>query len=298
MPSKEPSTERFMKALRSLALAALLLCLSVPSKGTTVPEQGPVDTPSFEQTVSQATLSVFTGQQVCKYTPFETIFGTMQVWGCKFESRFTCTATVIGRESQNVYWGLSAGHCIDWKSENNYFVGSGVDSEPVLHHIKIVKAENDDRYDFAIFKFESLRELPVVAVDLTSGVPAVHTKVMNINFALGVGKHFSTGEVTSEPLNDETLGEKQRFMTNLESAPGASGSAVISLETHKIIGLCEFGFRSGNLGMGVVPMGKRFMDFMDDDTAGIKPLPEPTAVGAASDTEKFLKAIISWFKAH
>jgi Trypsin-like peptidase domain len=277
-----------MKAF--LASLLLLLSLSIPAKA-----QSPVaPAEDFQKTLSAATLSVYQGKQVCEFTAVDTIFGPMKVWGCSFKRQFTCTATVIARTNEDTYIGLSAGHCIDWNEEKNYFVGSSIASDSVLHNINILKAENDDRYDFALFEFHSMRELPVVPVSLKGGVPALGTKVININFALGIGKHFSTGVVTSEPLNDEAVGMKQRFMTNLESAPGASGSAVVDADTYKIIGLCEFGYRAGNLGMGVVPTGDRLANFMDDDSAGIKPLPEPVKP-AVDATQSFFKAIVNFF---
>jgi hypothetical protein len=243
--------------------------------------------------LSQATLSVYQGKQVCGYKPFDTIFGTFNVWQCGFERRFTCTATVIARESEDTYLGLSAGHCIDWKEEQNYYVGTTIEKEPVLHNINILKSENDDRYDFVLFEFHSMKEFPAIPVSLKGGVPALGTKLININFAMGVGKHYSRGEVTSEPLDNDAFGAKQRFTANIEGAPGASGSSVVDAETHEIVGLCEFGFNRGNLGMGVIPTGQRLADFMDDDSAGLKPQPEPKApVGTPeSYIQKFLAAI-------
>lgn len=262
-----------MKALiRSAILAAALCLIPAFTRAQVGPAQPAED---FQQTLSKATLSVYQGQQVCGYQSYDTIFGPMQFWGCKFERRFTCTATVIADAGNGYYVGLSAGHCINWAEEKNYFVGTTVEGEPVLHNIKIVKSENDDRYDYVLFEFHSVRPLPVIEVDTEGGVPALGTKVINVNFAFGVGKHYSRGEVTSEPLSDEVFGSKQRFTASVEGAPGASGSAIVSLETHKIIGLCEFGFNRGNLGMGAIPTGKRFIDFIDDDSAGLRPQPEP-----------------------
>jgi hypothetical protein len=256
--------------IRSVVLAALVVL--IPSG---VKAEAKVD--DFMQTLSHATLGVYTGGQVCKFTPVDTFFGTINIWGCKFENRFTCTATVIAREGFTDYVGLTAGHCIDWTKEDKYFVSSSIGKDPVMHHIQIIKTENDDRYDYCVFRFQSLDNLPVVTVDTISGIPALGTTVMNVNFALGVGKHFSIGHVSSEALDEDAFGMKQRFMTSLEIAPGASGSAVVDVETHKIIGLAEFEFNRGNLGAGVIPTGKRFIDFIDDDSAGIKPLPEPPA---------------------
>lgn len=276
-----------MKALiRTTALAALMCLIPAHSRA----QVGPVQE-DFQQTLSKATLSVYQAKQVCGYKPFETIFGTFQVWGCNFERHFTCTATVIGQTGESEYLGLSAGHCINWAEEKNYYVGTTVGPEPVLHNIEILKSENDDRYDYVVFTFHSARPLPAIQVDMDGGIPALGTKVLNINFALGVGKHFSHGEVTSEPLDDDVIRMKQRFMASIEGAPGASGSSVVDENTHKIIGLCEFGFNRGNLGTGVIPTGRRFIDFIDDDSAGMKPLPEPKAPATKSIYARLLELI-------
>jgi Trypsin-like peptidase domain len=281
-------TERHVKNfIRSIVFAVSMLIPALAAAQT--PVYGPaVD---FQDTLSKATLSVYQGKQICEFSSVDTIFGPMKIWGCSFKRRFTCTATVILKEGPNEYVGLSAGHCIDWEHENDYLVGSSIAPDAALHSIKIVKSENDARYDFVIFRFHSLKELPVVHVETIETVPALGTKVMNVNFALGVGKHYSYGHVSSEPLDDEAFGMKQRFMTSLEIAPGASGSAVVDVETHKIIGLAEFEFNRGNLGAGVIPTGKRFIDFMDDDSAGLKPQPEPKPTTAPDVKSK----IIKWF---
>jgi len=260
-------------------------------------QEGPQD---FQQTLSKATLSVYRGKQVCEWKTADTFFGPMKYWGCSFKRAFTCTGTVVGRLTQTEYIGLSAGHCIDWKDEKNYYVGSTVEAEPVLHSVQIVKSENDDRYDYVVFVFHSIRELPVIRVNTQGGIPAIGTKVMNVNFAKGIGKQFTHGEVNSEPLDDARLEMKQRFMITNGMGPGASGSAIVSEETHEIIGLCEFGFPGAQMGTGVIPTGKRYIDFMEDDSAGLKPLPAPAQQQEPTTEEslfwRIVKAILSIIK--
>jgi len=270
-----------------VVLAATLLVAPFIAKAQVGPQ--PED---FQQTLSHATLSVYQGQQVCKYTPYESFFGTVNIWGCKFERVFTCTATVIAQESDDTYIGLSAGHCIDWAKENDYFVGSSVAADGVLHNIHIVKSENDARYDFVLFEFHSLRSLPTIQVAKEGGTPALGTKVININFAMGIGKQFTHGEVYSETLEEERLGMKERFLITNGTGPGASGSAIVDEQTHEIIGLCEFGMNRGQLGTGVIPTGKRFVDFMDDESAGLKPKPEPVAPPVKATAESFLSKFL------
>jgi hypothetical protein len=146
-----------------------------------------------------------------------------------------------------------------------------------------------------VFVFHSIRELPVIRVNTQGGIPVIGTKVMNVNFAEGIGKQFTHGEVNSEPLDDARLEMKQRFMITNGMGPGASGSAIVSEETHEIIGLCEFGFPGAQMGTGVIPTGKRYIDFMEDDSAGLKPLPAPAQPPAPVQEENWLWKIIKGF---
>ena len=270
-----------MKALiRSVVLAIVLMAAPSFIKAQLGPQE------DFQQTLSKATLSVYRGKQVCEWKTVDTFFGPIKYWSCEFKRSFTCTGTVIRQLSETQYVGLSTGHCIDWKDEKNYYVGSTVESEPVLHNIQIVKSENDDRYDYVVFVFHSVRELPVINVSKKGGIPAIGTKVMNVNFAKGVGKQYTHGEVNSEPLDDDRMERKQRFLITNGMGPGSSGSAIVSEETHEIIGLCEFGFPGTQMGTGVIPTGKRFVDFIDDDSAGLKPQPEPAQQTVAPKEEK------------
>jgi trypsin-like peptidase len=278
--------------IRSAVLAIALMAAPYFIKA----QEGPQD---FQQTLSKATLSVYRGKQVCEWKAVDTFFGPMKYWGCNFKRSFTCTGTVIGRLSETEYIGLSAGHCIDWKDEKNYYVGSTVEAEPVLHSVQIVKSENDDRYDYVVFVFHSVRELPVIKVNTKGGIPPIGTKVMSVNFALGVGKQYTHGEVNSEPLDEARVEMKQRYLITNGAAPGASGSAIVSEETHEIVGLCEFIFPGTQMGTGVIPTGKRYVDFLDDDSAGLKPTPapiEPTSTTQESLFWKIIKEIFSIIK--
>jgi hypothetical protein len=242
----------------------------------------------LQQTLSSATLSVYRGKMVCEWETknFDTIFGTLTIkyWGCEFKKVFTCTATVIDR-ADNDYIALSAGHCVVWADEDNYYVGTNVETKPVLHKVKIIKAEHDDRYDFAIFAFHSFKELGVVKVNTEGGIPKLGTKVLNINFSLGIGKQYNHGEVISEALDGDPVGDdRQRYLVSVGVGPGASGSAIVDSETGEIVGLAEFIFPGTQMATGVIPTGTVLANFMDDDSAGIKPQPAPESVPKPKDT--------------
>lgn len=237
---------------------------------------------NFRETLSQATIPVYHGKQVCKYTNVDTFFGSFPEWGCKFESRFTCTATVVGRQSEADYIGLTAGHCFDWKKKDEYYVSEQIGSRPVLRKIKLIKfeSENDDRYDFALFEFSSsMAEYPVIEVDYQSKLgPAVGSLVFNTNFSFGLVKQFTEGKVISDIIFDPAIAStsdlKGRYLVAIGLGPGASGSAVVDSK-HKIVGIVEAIFPGTQMPTVVMPTGQTLAHFMDDDSAGLQPKDEP-----------------------
>jgi hypothetical protein len=283
-------------ARRVLTLAALL-AFSFPTIAQETPTKPEL---TFQQKLGAATLAVYAGAQVCGYENKDTWFGPIKVWSCKFKRRFTCTATVVNRLSQDTYVGLSAGHCIDWDNEKNYFVSETVEAEPVLHNIEIKKAENDNRYDYVVFTFHSSRELPTIELNGANDLqPKLGTAVLNTNFGLGIGKEYLEGKVVSEALLESELEMRRRFLVSIGVGPGASGSPVVDAETHQIVGLVEAIFPGTQMATVVIPTGKNLADFMEDDSAGLKPTKEPVTVTPSVDQKKpsamsrFLMAIAS-----
>lgn len=270
-----------MSLARLLLTAVAFLVLSSPSVATSKPVN-----PNFDDTLSKATLAVYRGEQQCVWKDRDSFFGPISTWGCHFESRFTCTATVVARPSENEYIGLSAGHCIDWDKERNYYVSETVDDAPVLHSIQIVKAENDNRYDFVVFRFRSVRELPVIDLNKPdAGQPPVGTAILNTNFALGIGKEHLEGKVVSEQLSETRTGVKKRFLVSIGIGPGASGSPIIDAQTHELVGLVEAIFPGTQMATVVIPTGRQLADFMDDDSAGLKPEKPPVEAKLPKSSE-------------
>ncbi len=240
--------------------------------------------PSFSDSLSKATLAVYSGKQVCEYKAEDTFFGPVDFWGCKFESRFTCTATVVDKDDSGGFIGLTAGHCFDYELLDKgvkYYVSDSLNDKPVLNEIHLVKFVNDERYDYALFEFHSIRDYPAIPV-LRDGeeVPAIGTLVQNANFSLGVVKQVAEGKVVSKQFENgggRACGHQcgARYFVNIGVGPGASGSAVVDTKTHKIIGLVEAVFPSTQMATIVMPMGTRFADFMDDASAGIRPQTPP-----------------------
>lgn len=265
-----------MKFFLALTLLAVSL-FAIPASAKT-PQL------SFSDSLSKATLAVYSGKQVCAYKTEETFFGPIDFWGCKFESRFTCTATVVDKDGRGGFIGLTAGHCFNYELLDQgvkYYISDSLNDKPVLNEIHLVKFESDDRYDYALFEFHSIRDYPVIEV-LRDGeaFPAIGTPIQNANFSLGVVKQVAEGKVVSNEIQngggrvcDHQCGG--RYFVNIGVGPGASGSAVVDAKTHKIIGMVEAVFPGTQMATIVMPMGTRFADFMDDASAGIRPQTPP-----------------------
>lgn len=259
----------------------LLLFVLILSPFSTPADTDPtVPTPQIiTETVKRATIALYEGKQVCKWTSDPGFFGPSDTWGCSFKSAFACTATVFASQDGD-YLAITAGHCFDWNEvrQGNYYVADLIDDKPVLHHVAVHKFENDDRYDFGIVAFHSYRDYPAIQLNRKDdGAPAIGTEVLNVNFALGITKQIQTGKVVSGLIGPgESVyvkGARRRYLLNLAAGPGASGSALVDLSTGRIVGLVEAYFPGTQMPMLAIPTGERLFSFFDDDSAGLMPKP-------------------------
>jgi len=267
------------KALLSLLLAvAMLFPLSV--KGSDRIEANlPPTTAELQQGISNSVLAVYHGEQKCAWVKQQVFIFEINEWKCSFEETFTCTATVIAKMDENNYIAVTAGHCFDWKEEDKYYVSDNTVGKPVLHKVELVKFENDERYDYGIVTFKSVKNYPVVRVEkMDQTAPPIGTTIINANFSYGIVKEFAEGKVVSDIIQGDAGGAcpncKGRYFVTIGVGPGASGSAIIDANTGEIVGLAEAIFPETQMPTLVIPMGKNFADFMEDDSAGLKPLPE------------------------
>jgi hypothetical protein len=261
---------------------------------------------NFEVTLSKAVMGVYHGKQECKWVKENFLWFDFWNWHCEFEEHFTCTATVVYADpEEGQYVALTAGHCFDWKEINNYYISDGVGDKPVMHKATVQKFANDERYDYALVRFESIRSHPAIAIEkIDAEGPAIGTQVININFSYGVVKQVMHGEVNSEIIKSTEGGDcescRGRYLVSIGLGPGASGSAVVDAKTHEIIGFAEGIFPGTTMPTVVIPAGRRLADFLDDDSTGIKPLPEGPKPSDAPGTPQqerktFLKRVLAFF---
>lgn len=265
------------KTLRGLALL-FLFCFAIPAFGQKSTASTKTST-DIRDVLRKATLAVYQGKQGCANVEVDSWFGPIKEWGCKFQRHFVCTATVVGRLSESNYVGLTAGHCFDWNKKDEYFVTDKIGEKPILRHIRLIKFENDERYDYGVFEFNWAKDFPVLEVDFDSlKTPEVGTTIINSNYAFGLVQQTQDGKVVSEQITDPARGGselKGRYLVSIGLGPGASGSAVVDIESRKIVGIVEAIFPGTQMPTVVMPMGLSFHNFIDDDSAGIKPEAEP-----------------------
>jgi Trypsin-like peptidase domain len=281
-----------MKVLLALALLVTSL-LAVPARATEVK-------PDVAAELAKATLLVYQGKQVCRYhTEIDFIFEE-QVWGCEFVTHFTCTATVVDKDGEGGYVALTAGHCFDYDAvaRGEYYVADTLVDKPVVHKIAVQKFANDDRYDYAVITFRSLEDYPVIPISMDVN-PKIGDQISNVNYAFGLVKQVTRGPIVSglidAPAVPDLKDTKGRFLVAIGLGPGASGSAVIN-DKGEIIGIVEAVFPRTQMPTVVMPTGKTFKNFIQDDSAGLKPEPpgplprEPRAPRAPEPTAKELVA--------
>lgn len=281
-----------------LAIIAVPAHAQKPQHGKHYPQDEPTATgelkqpvaveSDFRETLSKATLAIYAGKQACEYVTISTFFGDFPEWTCGFESHFVCTGTVI-HATEGTYVGLTAGHCFSYDRMDEgykYYISDGVNAHPVLREIEILKFESNDQYDYGVFSFDSLRDYPAVSVS-HGPVPALGTRVLNVNFSLGVVKEVVEGPVVSNQISEVESTRaphlRRRYMVQIPFGPGASGSPIVDEESHEIVGLVEAAFPSTQMAAVVMPVGPNFGDFLEDDSVGLKPLPEPKNTNPDAD---------------
>lgn len=260
--------------------------------------------PDIKSEVASATVAIYRGKNVCKWYAVESLFGSDDVWGCKFESRFTCTGTVI-RTLEDRYLVLTTGHCFDWDDialHVKYFISDEMSATPVLHEAHVVKFENNDRYDFGLLTFESVKTFGVVPLaEPGTQFPAVGEKIYNAAYPFGVVKIVGEGTVVSKLVGPTEGGRcsfcKGRFLVDMRGGPGSSGSPIVN-SNGEVVGLLEGEFTSHPMPMIVIPTIE-LVNFIDDDSVGIKPeaetpRPEHPHEGEAPHEETIPERFLHW----
>jgi hypothetical protein len=210
---------------------------------------------------------------------------TFALYGSKGgATHFVCTAEPIARNTEgDGYILLTAGHCVQEIPEGvDFSVAEEVGGtlSPVIL-IKAHEGDGADTIDFALFNFKTPKKYFVFDIGDLDVDLQIGEKTLNPNFALALGKQLSIGRVSSMPIalseNCKDDGCLNNFLVQEYAGPGASGSAVLSAKTHKVLGILVYQF-DGDVGFAVEPIS-RLKDFL---AAPVQPHPA-AALGEKDD---------------
>ncbi len=208
---------------------------------------------------------------------------TLALYGSLYgKNHFDCTAEIYEKIPTG-YHLITAGHCVqDIPAAVTFSVADEINGP--LTPVKLIKAREEGNMDFAEFELDTNKVYPVIPLGDESTL-RVGDEVINPSFAAGLGKQISIGKISSQyltPTRDCPESCKDQFLVQTFSAPGASGSAIISKKTHKIVGIMVAELDQENVGMVVEPI-----------SLYAKFLSMPTQAHAAQSMEDQIQMIIS-----
>ena len=173
---------------------------------------------------------------------------------------FECTATAFERTVEG-YKLITAGHCVSPAPDGKYFVTEDIlDKEDFLPVTVEKFVRNLPVADFAILDLKTTHKYAIVSISKKE-LPAVESRVVNVNFTEGIGKLTSIGHISVGVLRSTAGSDGEcnlcggNFMVQLFAGPGASGSAIVDEKTHRIIGILVGGTTS-TTGAFCEPMSK------------------------------------------
>lgn len=207
-----------MKAFWITVIALAFLALSLwapPSLGQVQPATG------FEKTAMDATFALYN-----RYLDSDK----------KVYMPFRCTATIV-QADETGYILLSAGHCVDNTLSDSTFAVSKVIGGPI-YPVTVVSARLEGFDDYVLLHLKTTEKYPAIALGDES-TEAVGNPIINAHFAYGIVEQLAHGEIASQKITDPVACRicAGDFVVHEFAGSGASGSAVISATTHKIIGI-------------------------------------------------------------
>jgi hypothetical protein len=154
--------------------------------------------------------------------------------------KFICTVTAYKKVDKG-YLVIGAGHCTsanaDLPSDMKYYAAEDI-GQPAVS-MQLIKSELTDNYDYAIYFLPTKKKLQAIPLGDEREL-SIGDKTVDVNFSLGVAKMVSQGIVVSEEGSPKL--PEGFFLVQQFDSHGASGSAVVSEKTHKIVGLVIAGW--------------------------------------------------------
>ncbi len=170
--------------------------------------------------------------------------------------RFLCSATAVAREGDATVI-LTAKHCLE--KGVSYLINFGdnrlrsLNAWQVPHYEvdpgKYPRVYNEPQTDMALFLMPGT-DIPLVNMAVTSKDLRPGAKVVMVGYPLGLSKISYEGIVAGR-LNRLGSDYYDYLLLQIFGAPGSSGSAVINVETGKVIGVLVAG-KGGVAGLPVI----------------------------------------------
>ena len=196
--------------------------------------------------------------------------------------RMHCTATVFEaheRDGKKGYLLVTAAHCVAVDdlitskvkvSGASFFISFDNEPKQVFHPVHVEGAGFQSRGDdFAVLHAYTDEEWEVLELGDVSSLKPMD-EVLNVSAPAGLGLQVLTGQISlvsiNRPVKTWGLNWQSAMLVNLSSGPGASGSAVVSVEQEKIIGFVVGGI-GGNPTTVVLPVS-RFTLFVQSARIG------------------------------
>ena len=216
------------------AVLALILTLATLSFGKNIGEPK-----GFDNKVFHASLAMYATSVIAEIT----------------EPKFICSVTAYKKVDKG-YLVIGAGHCTSDNPElppdMQYYAAEDI-GKPVMP-MQLIMAEMGTTesgiyYDYALYFLPSHYAMSKGSGDARlTVIPlgderelSIGDKTVDVNFSLGVAKMVSPGIIMSQETPSQQL-PRGFFLVQQFDSHGASGSAVVSEKTHKIIGLVIAGW--------------------------------------------------------
>jgi hypothetical protein len=204
-----------------------------------------------------------------------------------------CTATAYRtkeHDGKKFTRFVSAAHCVkgdtdEEQSHQAFFITLDSEGAKTFIPAKLVRAGDKKKGDdFAIFEVEG-DKFPVVQLGDNKKLQ-IGDEVVDVSSPFGLGKMYYQGYISNThvdrpPVDAGEVEWNNVMIVSIGGGPGSSGSAIVSVEQHAIVGFLVGQISGGNIGFIVVQVDKfkAFEEAVDKGTYKKTPAKEDLLKG-------------------
>lgn len=175
-------------------------------------------------------------------------------------TQFLCTVTAF-KQVKDGYLLIGAGHCTtengDLPQDLTYSVARDMGGQRANVKLLAAKLGDSGLPDYAIYFLATKNKYTPIELG-DENTASIDDKTIDVNFSLGVVKMVSRGVIVSKIVTHsaDVHGDEENgyYLVQEFDSHGASGSAVVSEKTHKIIGLVIAGWDGSTMPSLVEPI--------------------------------------------